>query len=137
MKEADGGKTNATLLERVRNWRDHPAWVEFFHRYDPVLRSWSRRSGFDDDASKELCQRIWIELADRVQRFHYDPSRRFRGWLREFWRCRALDFIEERNREGRRLRLCGESLFDEDDVEGVCVPPNRRKGATIKRIPSA
>lgn len=105
MIRADGTQTSATLLERVRDWGDHPAWAEFYRRYDPLLREWSRRSGLDEHAARELCQRIWVELASRMRLFHYDPGRRFRGWLRNLWRFRALDLIEERRRENEAIRF--------------------------------
>jgi hypothetical protein len=63
----DGEKTSATLLNRVGDWRDHPAWLAFFGRYDPLLRRWCVRFGLDADASDELCQRIWVELMARLR----------------------------------------------------------------------
>ena len=35
----DAGTTNPTLLNRLGDWRDHEAWVDFVTRYDPVIRS--------------------------------------------------------------------------------------------------
>ncbi len=56
--EIDAGRTSQTLLDRVRDWGDHPAWTEFHDRYDPMLRRWCVRYALGDDASDELCQRI-------------------------------------------------------------------------------
>ena len=39
----DAGTTNPTLLNRLGNWRDHEAWVDFVTRYDPVIRLSCRR----------------------------------------------------------------------------------------------
>ncbi len=58
----DETKTSPNLLDRVRDWRDHPAWAEFFERYDPMLHRWCGRFALDGDAADELCQRIWVEL---------------------------------------------------------------------------
>src|SRR5690349_21481809 len=79
--EPDGAKTSPNLLDRVRDWDDHPAWAEFHDRYDPMLRRWCGRYGLDADTTDELCQRIWVELMARMQTFRYDPSRGFRKWL--------------------------------------------------------
>jgi RNA polymerase sigma factor (sigma-70 family) len=93
--EVDGGKTNASLLGQVRDWGNGPAWGAFFERYDSLLRSWCRRIGVRGDAGDELCQRIWIELMQRMQTFRYDPSLGFRGWLWRLFRCRAIDLLRQ------------------------------------------
>jgi RNA polymerase sigma factor (sigma-70 family) len=92
----DGGKTSPTLLNRVRDRRDHPAWVAFFERYDPLLHRWCGRFGVAGDESDELCQRVWIELASRLQTFRYDPSLGFRSWLWRLFHSRAIDWLRYR-----------------------------------------
>ncbi len=94
--EPDGGKTSPNLLDRVRDWDDHPAWAEFHERYDPMLRRWCGRFSFDADTSDELCQRIWVELMARMRTFRYDPSRGFRKWLWRMFRSRAIDLLRKR-----------------------------------------
>jgi RNA polymerase sigma-70 factor (ECF subfamily) len=92
----DDGSTSPTLLREVADWQDHPAWVTFRGRYDPLVRRWCRGYGLDEDSIDEVCQRIWIELADRMRTFHYDPNRTFRGWLRRLCESRVLDFLRQR-----------------------------------------
>jgi RNA polymerase sigma factor (sigma-70 family) len=94
--EPDGGKTSPNLLDRVRDWDDHPAWAEFQERYNPMLRRWCRRFALDPDTSDELCQRIWVELMARMRTFRYDPSRGFRKWLWRLFRSRAIDLLRNR-----------------------------------------
>lgn len=93
--EVDGGKTNASLLNQVRDWGNGPAWSTFFERYDALLRSWCRRIGVRGDVGDELRQRIWIELMQRMQTFRYDPSLGFRRWLWRLFRCRAIDLLRQ------------------------------------------
>jgi RNA polymerase sigma factor (sigma-70 family) len=109
MKLVDDGSTSPTLLKDVSDWQDHPAWVNFRGRYDPDLRRWCRGYGLDDDSIEEVCQRIWIELADRMRTFHYDPNRTFRGWLRRMCESRIVDFLRQRQ---------AVSLLSLDDREG-------------------
>jgi RNA polymerase sigma-70 factor (ECF subfamily) len=92
----DDGSTSPTLLSEVANWQDHPAWVRFQGRYDPLLRRWCHSYALDNDSIDEVCQRIWIELADRMRTFHYDPNRTFRGWLRRLCDSRVVDFLRQR-----------------------------------------
>ena len=94
--EPDSGKTSPKLLDRVRDWGDHPAWAEFHERYDPMLHRWCGRFALDADTSDELCQRIWVELMARMRTFRYDPSRGFRKWLWRLFRSRAIDLLRSR-----------------------------------------
>ena len=109
MRLVDDGSTSPTLLSEVSDWQDHPAWVSFRDRYDPLLRRWCRGYGLDDDSIDEVCQRIWIELADRMKTFQYDPNRTFRGWLRRVCESRVLDFLRQRQ---------AVSLLSLDDRDG-------------------
>ena len=109
MRLVDDGSTSPTLLSEVSDWQDHPAWVSFRDRYDPLLRLWCRGYGLDDDSVDEVCQRIWIELADRMRTFQYDPNRTFRGWLRRLCESRVVDFLRQRQ------AVCLLSLDDRDD----------------------
>jgi len=90
------GTTNPTLLNRLGDWRDREAWVDFVTRYDPVIRSVSRRYRLDADTTEELCQRVWIDLARRMRSFRYDPGMTFRGWLRRLCQSRAIDLLRKK-----------------------------------------
>ena len=96
MKPEDGSSTSPTLLRRVADWADDSAWCDFCTGYDPLIRSWCRRYGLDGSTLEDLCQEIWIELADRMRTYQYDPGKTFRGWLRKLCNSRALDLIRKR-----------------------------------------
>jgi RNA polymerase sigma factor (sigma-70 family) len=113
MTLVEEGSTSPTLLNEVSDWQDHPAWVTFRGRYDPLLWRWCRGYGLDDDSIDEVCQRIWIELTDRMRMFHYDPNRTFRGWLRRVCESRVVDFL----RQKRAVGLL--SLDDRYDDPGI------------------
>ncbi len=57
------------------------------------MREWCRGYRLDNDSIEEICQRVWIELADRMKSFQYDPNRTFRGWLRRLCESRVVDFL--------------------------------------------
>jgi RNA polymerase sigma-70 factor (ECF subfamily) len=92
----DAGTTNPTLLNRLGDWRDHEAWVDFVTRYDPVIRFSSRRYRLDAEFAEELCQRVWIDLARRMRTYRYDPGKTFRGWLRRLCQSRAIDLLRKK-----------------------------------------
>jgi RNA polymerase sigma factor (sigma-70 family) len=95
MVRNDAGTTNPTLLQRLGDWRDHEAWIDFVTRYDQVIRLSSRRYRFDAESTEELCQRVWIDLARRMRTYRYDPGKTFRGWLRRLCQSRAIDLLRK------------------------------------------
>jgi len=129
MNSDDTTRTSLTLLRRTADWRDHAAWQEFVARYNPLIRSWCRAYRLDDDLAEDVSQLFWIELADKLRSFHYDPSRRFRGWLRRCFHWRIVDAIRERSRQELVVRslddlarvdvknslLASEPLDEQDD----------------------
>jgi RNA polymerase sigma factor (sigma-70 family) len=112
MHSDDTTLTSPTLLKRTADWRDHDAWREFVARYQPYIRAWCREYRLDGEIAEDVCQLFWIEVADKLRSFRYDPGRRFRGWLRTLFHWRALNALQERSREGRVLR----SLDDPSSV---------------------
>jgi len=106
MRLAGDGSTNRRLLTEVADWENHPAWVRFRDTYNPLLARWCRGYDLDRDSIDEVCQVIWIELADRMKTFEYDPNRTFRGWLRRLCESRVLNFL-------RRRRAAALLSFDE------------------------
>jgi RNA polymerase sigma-70 factor (ECF subfamily) len=98
----EGETTDRALLDRLGDWADHLAWVEFVRRYDPLIRRLCRGYRFDPETQEELCQRIWIELARRLRSYRFDPGRRFRAWLAHLCRSRAIDLWRQRRAEAIR-----------------------------------
>jgi hypothetical protein len=96
MRLGADGSTSPTLLNEISNRQEHPAWVTFRGRYDPLLRRCCGGYGLDDDSVDEVCQRIWIELADRMRTFDYDPNRSFRSRLSRVCESRVVDFPRQR-----------------------------------------
>lgn len=130
MRLFDEGSTSSTLLRKVADWEDHPAWVRFRDIYDPRLRRWCRGYGLNADAIDEICQCIWIELAERMLTFEYDPSRSFRAWLWRLCQSRVLNFLHERSAkpwfslDGREGGLAAGGRGDAGDPAGI----NEREG---------
>jgi RNA polymerase sigma factor (sigma-70 family) len=104
----DSTRTSSTLLRRTADWRDHVAWQEFVARYEPYIRAWCREYHLEDDLARDVTQIFWMELAEKMRSFRYDPSRRFRGWLRRSFHWRAVDAIRKRGRD----HISAQSLED-------------------------
>jgi RNA polymerase sigma-70 factor (ECF subfamily) len=128
--------TSPVLLERLGDWSDDAAWNEFVEQYRPLVEGWCRRMRLDAETTDELCQRIWINLADCISSFQYDPSRRFRGWLRRLCYSRAIDLIRER--KARHARPLEDNLAGEwpeiCDAEEEDENPNAARDSAIVRL---
>lgn len=103
MRSIAGETTDGALLERLGDWADHAAWLAFVGRYDRLIRRVVGSHRLGPEATEEVCQRIWIELAGRMRGYRYDPSRRFRGWLARLCRSRALDHWRRHRTERGRV----------------------------------
>jgi DNA-directed RNA polymerase specialized sigma24 family protein len=98
----DEASTSPTLPREISSWQDHRAWVRLRGRYDPLRSLWCRNHDLDHDSVDEVCQRIWIELADRMRTFRDDPNGSFRRWLRPLCSSRVLDFLRQRKAADER-----------------------------------
>jgi RNA polymerase sigma-70 factor (ECF subfamily) len=74
--------TSGSLLERVRDLGDRPAWGRFVQLYTPLLFYWARRVGLPDEDAADLVQDVLATLVQKLPEFSYDPSKGFRSWLR-------------------------------------------------------
>ena len=92
----DPGRTDPLLLRHLANWSDYQNWSRFIEQYEPFVYQRCRRYGLDDSLTLDLCQLVWVELAQRIENFEYDPSRSFRAWLARLCHFRALDLIRKR-----------------------------------------
>lgn len=123
------GTTSPTLLNRLRDWRDHEAWVEFVSRYDPEIRLACRRYRLDAETTDELCQDVWVALVRRMSDFRYDPGGKFRGWLGRLCHSRALDLLRKRAKSAPVFSLNEEpaaSSPEDFEGEGGPEPPRAR-----------
>jgi RNA polymerase sigma factor (sigma-70 family) len=95
-------RTQATLLERLRDGADPLAWDEFSARYWPVIFALARYRGCSDHTAEEIVQDVVLKVFEQRDVFHYDPKRgRFRDWLSTLVRNKVA---EHRRRPAQRIR---------------------------------
>jgi RNA polymerase sigma-70 factor (ECF subfamily) len=115
-RPADGDSTSPSLLARVTDWRDHTAWADLVRQYDPEIRRFCRGFRFDPQTLEDLMQLIWLEIAQRMKTYQYDPSKTFRGWLKRLCQSRAIDLIRKRKPELEfSIEHFSEHEFDESE----------------------
>ncbi len=75
--------TRPTLLARLIDPHPDPgSWDEFVRCYGGQIVAWCRAWGLQPSDADDVAQTVLIRLLRKMQRFQYDPTRSFRGWLR-------------------------------------------------------
>jgi RNA polymerase sigma-70 factor (ECF subfamily) len=92
-------ETRASLLEQLRaGAADQAAWTLFVARYGPLVQGWCQRWGLQPADADDVTQAVLLRLAAHLRQFRYDPSRRFRGFLRTVAHNAWKDFLADRGR---------------------------------------
>jgi RNA polymerase sigma factor (sigma-70 family) len=92
MRFSDAPSTRASFLDQLKDPNDQHAWTAFVQLYKPAIDRWCRQWLQDADAD-DVCARVLAKVWDKIRGFHYDPARRFRGWLRQLVRNEVLDHL--------------------------------------------
>ncbi len=83
MTEGNVALTSPTLLCDLKDpYRREAAWRTFLLRYHPLIYRWSRGTGLDHNDAEEVSAAVLCKLVTAMRDFVYDPSHRFRGWLK-------------------------------------------------------
>jgi RNA polymerase sigma factor (sigma-70 family) len=91
--------TRQTLLLRLSDPSDRPAWEQFVEVYAPLVFQFARRRGLQDSDAADLVQDVLMRVAGAFRRGTYDRSRgRFRGWLLTIARHETYDWLAARAR---------------------------------------
>jgi RNA polymerase sigma factor (sigma-70 family) len=97
--------TRSSVLLRVRDTANAPAWEQFFDQYAPYVFALARRSGLQEADADEVLQTVMIEVANALRTFEYDRAKgRFRSWLSTCAHRRVTDLLRVKyRRESREI----------------------------------
>lgn len=84
--------TSVSLLRRLRQPDQEAAWQRFVDLYAPLVFHWGRNQGLNATDASDLVQEVMAILVSKLPEFEYDPTKRFRGWLRTVAVNKARDF---------------------------------------------
>src|SRR5437763_11229616 len=101
----DAPTTQASLLARLGDAADAPAWGQFVDLYAPPVYACARRHGLQDADAADVTQHVLRAVCGAFRRGGYDPNRgRLRPWLITVVRNKLRDFAT------RRARRRGDSV---------------------------
>jgi RNA polymerase sigma-70 factor (ECF subfamily) len=87
-------RTRTSLLFRLRQAPpDQQAWAEFVDRYGRQIHAWCQRWGLQQADAQDVTQTVLLQLATKLQTFSYDPTLRFRAWLKTLTHHAWSDFL--------------------------------------------
>jgi RNA polymerase sigma-70 factor (ECF subfamily) len=89
--------TSLTLVAGLREPGNSGAWRAFLDRYQVLIGAWCRRLGLNRSDAEEVAAAVLAKLVEGIR--SYDPTRRFRAWLKTVVHNEARDL---RRRQSRR-----------------------------------
>jgi RNA polymerase sigma-70 factor (ECF subfamily) len=108
MRSRDSDNTDPYLLKRLgQDLDDQKAWGAFVAHYSPKIRAWCCQHGLQAADADDVTQDVLLRLDRTLRKFDYDPSLKFRGWLRLMTKHAICDFFAGQK---RRPRARGEDL---------------------------
>jgi RNA polymerase sigma factor (sigma-70 family) len=97
-------ETRASLVGRLKDWRDDRSWREFVNTYGGLLYSVALQAGLTEQEAQEALQETLVSVAKTMPSFKYDPSVcSFKTWLRHLAHKRIADQFRKRAPAGAPL----------------------------------
>jgi RNA polymerase sigma-70 factor (ECF subfamily) len=89
--------TRATLIQRLKDWRDQSSWQDFFDTYWRLIYATAIKSGLTGTEAEDVVQETMISVAKHMPSFKYDPAiGSFKTWLLNMTRWRITDQLRKR-----------------------------------------
>lgn len=96
----DSLATRPSLLVRIRDAHDTPAWGEFVRLYGPLVYAFAKKHGLQDADASDLTQEVLHAVSRAISRWDYDVQRGgFRHWLFTVTRHELADLMGRANRQ--------------------------------------
>lgn len=67
--------TRASLLKRLKDWNDEPAWKLFCDTYSGLIYRAATQAGLTHAEAQDVVQETLVSLAKEMPRFDYDPEK--------------------------------------------------------------
>src|SRR5689334_6396524 len=98
--------TRATLLIRLKDWKDQKSWQEFYDTYWRMIYGLATRAGLSDAEAQDILQDTVCKVAEKIPGFNYDPKvGSFKAWLLTIARRRVIDALRRIRLENTRMAM--------------------------------
>lgn len=92
--------TRVSLFQHIHDSPGEPrVWSEFVTLYGPSVVHWCRRHGLQDSDAQDVAQDVLVRFWRQAAGFRYDPSKRFRSYLRRMVFTAVADWGRARKAE--------------------------------------
>jgi RNA polymerase sigma-70 factor (ECF subfamily) len=92
--------TRASLLGRLKDWRDQESWQEFYNVYRRLIFGTALKSGLTEAEAEDVLQETVLSVAKTIKDFKYDRQRcTFKSWLRHLTQKRIADQYRRRSHD--------------------------------------
>ncbi len=100
------GATQGSVLSGMRLSKDderrEQSRARFFEAYHPFLFVFFKRKGLPDYDAEDLASDLMLKLLKAMDAFQYDPTKRFRGYLRNRRAKRSEGVLERASKTMHR-----------------------------------
>jgi RNA polymerase sigma factor (sigma-70 family) len=105
--------TRGSLIGRLGHATDSAAaWEEFVRIYGPEVLRWCRGHGLQESDAADVCQDVLVRFWKQASNFQYDPSRRFRSYLRQILASALAGWSAKRRHEKPPGSATAEAALD-------------------------
>ncbi len=109
--------TRASLLLKLCDPRDHEAWVEFVHLYEPVIYRMLKKYGLQEVDALEVMQDLLLAVSRGVERWTPGAEHgSFRGWLRRVTRNLVVNWLRRKRRQPSTIALDLDSMLTAEEL---------------------
>ena len=97
---SDSPVTRVTLLMRLRDLQNQPAWEEFVEIYTPLIYGYCRSRGLQEVDAADVAQESMRSVTRAIGKFEYNPQRgKFRNWLLTVVQSKLHNFLAQQQRQ--------------------------------------
>lgn len=117
---SDQPVTNPSLLVRLRDPADSPAWGVFSELYEPLIYAYCRKRGLQEADARDLTQEVICTVIQAIRGFDYNPAHgRFRGWLYGVVRMKLMEYYRRSSKQpkGSGKTVVNQMLNEQPDSE--------------------
>lgn len=108
--------TSSSLFRRLRKPSDNDAWDLFAKIYAPLIFRWLLACGLKTFDAEDVTQQVIKRFFEMRDRFVYDSTKSFRGYLRTMARRLAINYAKANHKHQIVEAIESDSAIEDDDT---------------------